>query len=144
MKTPRASRTAEGSAGSIPSVTKLTQRQPAMCLRTCRLIGRGAVHVSQSFRPPRIGEFACAILIDTKGCFLLQQRDDISGILCPGRTGLFGGHREGNESYLQCVVREIYEEIGYFVAAKRFRHLGTYDRIAHGSGAVAHGEIFVA
>ena len=59
-------------------------------------------------------QIGIAILIDSHGRFLLQQRDDIPGILHPGKIGLFGGHREGEETYLQCVVREIHEEIGYF------------------------------
>jgi 8-oxo-dGTP diphosphatase len=64
-------------------------------------------------------DVACAILIDTFDRFLLQQRDDIPGILHPGTVGLFGGHREGGESYLECVVREIREEIGYYVSPGR-------------------------
>jgi 8-oxo-dGTP diphosphatase len=39
-------------------------------------------------------EIAGAIIIDTFGRFLLQQRDDILGIIHPGKVGLFGGHRE--------------------------------------------------
>jgi 8-oxo-dGTP diphosphatase len=38
-------------------------------------------------------------------------RDDITGIIHPGKVGLFGGHREGDEAYLECIVREIHEEI---------------------------------
>jgi 8-oxo-dGTP diphosphatase len=60
-----------------------------------------------------------AILIDTGGRFLLQQRHDVVGILHPGKVGLFGGHREGAETFLECVVREIQEEISYFVPAAR-------------------------
>lgn len=89
-------------------------------------------------------EFSCALLIDTLGRFLLQQRDDIPGIYFPGRVGCFGGHRENGESSLQCVVREIHEEISYFVAPERFRHLVTYDGIVNSDGATARGEIFVA
>lgn len=74
-------------------------------------------------------EVACAILIDTEGRFLLQQRDDVSGILHPGKVGLFGGHREGDETYLQCAVREIHEEIGYFVPPHCFEHLMTYNGV---------------
>jgi hypothetical protein len=37
---------------------------------------------------PRHREIACAILIDTCGRFLLQLRDDIVGILHPGKVGL--------------------------------------------------------
>jgi len=59
-------------------------------------------------------EIACAIIIDTCGRFLLQQRDDLPGIVCPGMIGFFGGHREGTETFLQCVVREVHEETSYF------------------------------
>jgi 8-oxo-dGTP diphosphatase len=62
-----------------------------------------------------VREIACAILIDTRGRFLLQQRGDVAGILYPGKVSLFGGHREGGETFLQCAVREIHEEISYFV-----------------------------
>ena len=70
-------------------------------------------------------EIACAIIIDRFGRFLLQQRDDIVGIIHPGKVGLFGGHREGDETYLQCAVREIHEEISYFVPAGHFEHLAS-------------------
>ena len=43
-------------------------------------------------------ETGCAILIDTQGRFLLQQRDKVAaGTAYPGKVGLFGGPREGNE-----------------------------------------------
>ena len=89
-------------------------------------------------------EFACAILIDTQGRFLLQLRDNVSEILYPGQVGLFGGHREGGESFLQCVVREINEEISYYVAPGRFQYLATYDGMLHSKGARARGAIFLA
>ena len=91
-------------------------------------------------------EFACAIIIDTLGRFLFQKRDDVPGSLHPGKTGLFGGHREpDDETFLQCVVREIHEEISYFVPPERFDNLVSYD----GSdldieGGHLRGEIFVA
>ena len=71
-------------------------------------------------------EIACAIIIDTSGRFLLQQRDDVVGILHPGKVGLFGGHREGDETFLECVVREIHEEISYFVPAERIEYLASF------------------
>jgi 8-oxo-dGTP diphosphatase len=70
-------------------------------------------------------EIACAIIIDTSGRFLLQQRDDVVGILHPGKVSLFGGHREGDETFLQCVIREVHEEISYFVPADRFEYLAS-------------------
>ena len=90
-------------------------------------------------------EIACAIIIDKFGRFLLQQRDDIVGIIHPGKVGLFGGHREGEETYLECVVREIREEISYFVPPEGFEHLASFDGmdIDVGGGTV-RGEFFVA
>lgn len=70
-------------------------------------------------------EISCAIIIDTSGRFLLQQRDDVVGILHPGKVSLFGGHREGDETFLQCVIREVHEEISYFVPADRFEYLAS-------------------
>ena len=109
--------------------------------------GTGIVAIDSSrepTRPARLGDFACAILIDTLGRFLLQQRDDIPGILYPGKVGLFGGHREGDESYLQCVIREIHEEIGYFVMPEQFHYFLAYEGIVDVTGATAYGEIFIA
>jgi len=96
-------------------------------------------------RASRHREIACAIIIDTCGRFLLQQRDDIPGILSPGLVGLFGGHREGDETFLQCVVREVHEEISYFVAPERFERLASYSGAdADAEGGTLRGEFFVA
>jgi 8-oxo-dGTP diphosphatase len=74
-------------------------------------------------------EIASAIIIDSRGHFLLQQRDDIPGILYPGKIGLFGGHREGDETYLECVIREIHEEISFLVRPERIEHLASHDGV---------------
>jgi 8-oxo-dGTP pyrophosphatase MutT (NUDIX family) len=42
---------------------------------------------------------------------------------------LFGGHRERGESYLRCLVREIQEEIGYFVPPGDFKYLTSYEAV---------------
>ena len=65
-------------------------------------------------------------MIDTRGRFLLQLRDNIPGLLFPGKIGLFGGYREGAETFIQCAVREAHEEISYFVPPERFEHLATF------------------
>jgi 8-oxo-dGTP pyrophosphatase MutT (NUDIX family) len=99
----------------------------------------------QAMNTPRHREIACAILIDTSGRLLLQQRDDVPNIRQPGKIGLFGGHREGNETYLQCVVREISEEISYFVSPDRFEHLASYDGVElEGEDGTVRGEFFIA
>ncbi len=89
-------------------------------------------------------EIACAIIIDRFGRFLLQQRDDIVGIIHPGKVGLFGGHREGDETYLQCAVREIHEEISYFVPAEHFEHLASLNGMdIDVDGGTVSGEFFI-
>lgn len=88
-------------------------------------------------------ETSGAILIDSLGRFLYQLRDDIPEILYSGKIGLFGGHREGNETFLECVVREVYEEIGYFVPSERFAHLVRYEG-TDPRGGTLYCEIFVA
>jgi 8-oxo-dGTP pyrophosphatase MutT (NUDIX family) len=89
-------------------------------------------------------EVACAILLDTFGRLLLQQRDNIPGLVFAGMVNLFGGHREGTETYLECVVREIYEEISFFVAPGCFKYLSDYNAVVPEINAIVHGEIFIA
>jgi 8-oxo-dGTP diphosphatase len=75
---------------------------------------------------------------------LLQQRDDIAGIVHPGKVSLFGGHREGRETFLECVVREIHEEISYFVPAERFEPLASLiGGDIDGDGGSVRAEFFV-
>jgi 8-oxo-dGTP diphosphatase len=85
-------------------------------------------------------EIACAIIIDNSNHFLLQQRDDVPGIVHPGKVGLFGGHREGNETFLECAVREVQEELCYSVPAERFEYLARLN----GSEIEIDGEILRA
>lgn len=76
--------------------------------------------------PASTRRIGCAILLDTSGNLLLQQRDDIPTILQPGKIALFGGHCEDGETCLQCAVREIHEEISYPVSAGQFELLARY------------------
>jgi 8-oxo-dGTP diphosphatase len=110
----------------------------------------GARPISERHNKPnaqvfRHREIACAILIDTRGRLLFQRRDKFPSIIQPGKISLFGGHREGKETYRQCVVREIHEEISYFVSAGRFRHLTSYDGDdLEVRGGSVHAEFYVA
>jgi 8-oxo-dGTP diphosphatase len=61
---------------------------------------------------PKIREGTAAILISTDGRLLFQLRDNIPDIPDPGKLDFFGGGREGDESFLECVVREVHEETG--------------------------------
>jgi 8-oxo-dGTP diphosphatase len=86
---------------------------------------------------------ASALLIDTEGRFLFQQRDDVPNILHPGKIGLFGGHREGAETALQCVCREVHEETGSQVPETAFQHLGSY-KLIHPTEITIMSELFLA
>jgi 8-oxo-dGTP diphosphatase len=89
--------------------------------------------------------FAIAILFDTSGRLLLQLRDNIPNILFPGKISLFGGHREGDESYLECIVREIHEELSYYVPPERFLLLSQWIEPDHAQpGGKLYAELFLA
>jgi 8-oxo-dGTP diphosphatase len=92
---------------------------------------------------PKHREVTGAVLVGTCGRLLLQQRDVSAAILYPGMVGLFGGHREGNESFLQCIRREVHEEIGHLLPADRFERLVRYAS-EHSDGSTFVGEFFVA
>ena len=78
-----------------------------------------------------VRESAAAILLDEDGRLLMQLRDDVSDIREPGKIGLFGGRREGDESFLECIVREIHEELGYYLPPERFEHLARWSGPDH-------------
>lgn len=52
-----------------------------------------------------------AVLRLDGGRFLFQLRDDIPGIVMPGRWGFFGGHIEPGEDADTAIVREVQEEV---------------------------------
>ena len=89
-------------------------------------------------------EIASTLLLDTAGRFLFQQRDNIAGITEPGKIGLFGGHREGNETFLECIAREVSEEIGINLPLEGFQPLTVYEGIDLEIGGPIRAEFFVA
>ena len=93
----------------------------------------------------KIREGTSAILISTDGRLLFQLRDDIPDISDPGMLDFFGGGREGDESFLDCVVREVHEEIGLYLPPERFERIGRYVEPDHWlPDCTLHSEIFVA
>lgn len=88
-----------------------------------------------------IREIAVSVVIDTQGRYLLQRRDNIPGIMHPGMISLFGGHREQGETYLQCVAREIAEELTYLAKSNDFEHLIDVD--LHEGDDRVRGSIFL-
>ncbi len=55
---------------------------------------------------------SCNILIlNQKNQFLLQLRDKKKNIKSPNHWGLFGGSKKNNETYSNCIIREVKEEL---------------------------------
>jgi 8-oxo-dGTP pyrophosphatase MutT (NUDIX family) len=94
--------------------------------------------------PGSMREIASTFLFDTTGRFLFQQRDNIAGITEPGKIGLFGGHKEGNETFLECISREVSEEISINLPLERFQPLTVYEDIDLEVGGPIRAEFFVA
>ncbi len=67
-------------------------------------------------QPPLV---SMAILYQNQN-FLMQLRDDYEHIICPGQWGLFGGHLEQEETPQSGLVREVIEEINYFINKPTF------------------------
>src|ERR1700723_4115109 len=89
-------------------------------------------------------EIAPTVIFDDVGGLLLQQRDDIPGILYPGAIDLFGGHREGDETFLACAVREIHEELSFYVPPERFDFLTKFEGAGpENANGIVHAEFFV-
>jgi 8-oxo-dGTP diphosphatase len=100
---------------------------------------------SVSLSNSKIREGTSAVLISTDGRLLFQLRDNFSHIPDPGKLDFFGGGREGDESFLDCVVREVHEEIGYYVSPERFEFVGRNVAQDHWlPDCILHNEIFLA
>lgn len=86
------------------------------------------------------GGYRGALVIpeDKDGRVLLQQRDDIPGIVAPGLWGLFGGEIEGDETPPEAAAREMEEETGISAHADQF-----HPYIAVVSSFAPHGLLYV-
>lgn len=92
-----------------------------------------------------VRDFAAAILVDRLGRLLFQLRDNIPEIVHPGKIALFGGRREPPETALQCIVREVCEEIGYFVSPDDFKFfIHLYGADPEKIAKQVKGEVFIA
>jgi 8-oxo-dGTP pyrophosphatase MutT (NUDIX family) len=93
----------------------------------------------------KVREGTSAILISRDGRLLFQLRDNIPDIADPGKLDFFGGGRQSGESFLDCVVREVHEEIGLYLAPEQFEFLGRNVEPDHWvPDCILHNEIFLA
>ena len=91
-------------------------------------------------------EIAPTIVLDRQGRFLLQQRDDIPVLfaLVGVVFGLFGGHREGGETFLECAVRELAEELSFAIPVAQFEFLTSrHGQDLEAIGGTLHAEFFL-
>lgn len=66
----------------------------------------------------KIIEVCEALILNDKKQILLQLRDCAADINEPGKWGILGGGKEGQETPLDCLKREIKEEIGLEASPK--------------------------
>jgi 8-oxo-dGTP diphosphatase len=89
-------------------------------------------------------EMAGSVVLDLHGRFLLQLRDNKPTTRNRDKLAFFGGLREGDESFLECAIREFQEELTYSIPADRFEHFMSYrGPDLEVEGCTAHGEIFI-
>ncbi len=74
---------------------------------------------------------------------LLQLRDDTPEIANPGKIAIFGGIKEPNESFEDCAVREIAEEVGLKINKEDLKLIGVYNANIENVGSV-ESYIFLA
>ncbi len=67
------------------------------------------------------------IALVCEAALIAYLRDNKEGIPFPGMWDLPGGGREGEESPIDCVMREVEEEFGLRIAPDRVRKLKRYE-----------------
>jgi 8-oxo-dGTP pyrophosphatase MutT (NUDIX family) len=76
--------------------------------------------------PLKPADAVAAIIIDDAGKYLVQLRDAKPTIFFPDHWGCFGGAAESGETELQCLARELQEEIELDIGALPVRHFTTF------------------
>lgn len=71
---------------------------------------------------------AHAILVETNGDVLLQQRDYKQGIINPGLISMFGGTLRKNETPHHALMREVKEELQIDTSEYKTRKIGAYQK----------------
>jgi len=69
-----------------------------------------------------------ALLISKNGRAILQVRDDKPGIANPGMHTIFGGLQEPGESTVECVLRELQEEVTLAFTEDDLELLGYFNK----------------
>ena len=86
--------------------------------------------------------WAGAILVTQAGTVLVQQRDQRAHIN-PGKIGLFGGQCLHGERYIDCMRRELLEELELQAERYSIRVLGSFVKATPSAGKSAVSYVFV-
>jgi 8-oxo-dGTP pyrophosphatase MutT (NUDIX family) len=87
--------------------------------------------------PLKPGDAAVALIVVDGAHYLLQLRDDISGIFYPGHWGAFGGALDPGETPEQGLRRELAEELGFAPGEIAYFTEFTFDFAPHGGTRVS-------
>ncbi|MAI83619.1 MAG: hypothetical protein CMM91_01625 [Rickettsiales bacterium] len=75
---------------------------------------------------------SCGVVLTVnKTKLIFQLRDKKNSIFYPGMIGLFGGSIENNESPINCIKREILEEINIDISPARFKNIAKTNFSCH-------------
>jgi acetyltransferase-like isoleucine patch superfamily enzyme/8-oxo-dGTP pyrophosphatase MutT (NUDIX family) len=86
--------------------------------------------------------YACVLLINEEGRFILQRRDSRPGTFNPGLISAFGGRLEESETPLQCACRELDEETGLKVTEEKLRFLAE-TLVVRGDKSITHCTVYM-
>ncbi len=81
--------------------------------------------------PLNPSDAAVALIVVDRTQYLLQLRDDKSGIFYPGHWGLFGGAIDSGETLEQGLRRELLEELGFAPREAAYFTEFTFDFAPH-------------
>ena len=86
-------------------------------------------------------DVAGVVMADGNKRFLLQRRDRNPAISNPGLIGMFGGHKEGAESDIECALREVHEETDIALAEGRLTLIAR-TRVQFANGIIRAGTFY--
>ena len=96
--------------------------------------------MKQAQQVPEIQSAHAILILD--GNYLLQLRDDKADISAPGKWSLFGGRKNVEETPLQTIRREVYEELA--IESVEFSYLWFDDHYAPFERTVIRSWFFVS
>lgn len=92
--------------------------------------------------PHPVKNYSVVLIRARRGPFLLQKRTRRDHLEYVGRISLFGGRREGDETPVDCAIREVAEEIGLMLSPNDLHLIASLESMNE-SGDATCGSIFL-